>query len=300
MAAVAPARRDADAGRPADAAAWLDAAQREAVACGDPEVLQRREPELVALVAPGSGGAGDASWRVRVLGGFSVLADGADVTPTAGHAATLVKLLALRGVATIDEVIDVLWPDADLSVGRDRLRHLLNRIRAACGPLVERTEGALRLAPGADIDATRFEREVAAALQAPPKERAGKARAALGHFGGELLPADTGRDWATTARERVKRRHLAMLDLVADAALSGGELDEACQLLEDAIAVDPLGEERYVRLARALLAQSRPARARAVVARAIAVTRQLGVEPGEGLAEVRTEIAWLDGGGHRW
>ncbi len=201
------------------------------------------------------------------------------------------KLLALQSTLTTDEAIDLLWPDADLDTGRARLRNLLNRIRTTSGPLIDRRESALALVPGVSVDADRFEEDAARALAAPAEARASLGRRALTRSTGELLPADRYADWATVPRERLRRRHLALLDLVAEDAIERGDLDEADRLLDSAISTDPLEEVRYIRLARALLAQGRTRRARRVADQGVAVASDLGVEP---TPELQALLADLD------
>ena len=274
------------------AATLLARSRQAAIDLGDADRLERREPGLLAMAAPGrSRPAASASLMVVLLGRFAVERDGVDVDLPPGRPSTLVKLLALAGTLTADEAIDELWPEADLDVGRARLRNVLSRIRSACGELILRHEAALTLAPGVSVDAQRFEREAAVALAAPKESRIGLSRAALAWSTGELLPADRYADWASVPRERLRRRALALLDLVAEDAIARGDLDEAGRLLDSAISTDPMEEERYVRLARALLTQGRTRRAQRVVDQALAVCADLDVEPGAALGALRAELA---------
>jgi len=258
---------------------------------GDPDRPARREPELLALADPADRSTAPAAVSVMLLGHFAVERDGVDASSPPGRPATLVKLLALQGTVTVDEAIDLPWPEADIDIGRARLRNLLNRVRTASGEIVGRRDGALTLAPGVAVDAQRFEEEAAAALAAPPEARPGLARGALARSTGELLPADRYADWATVPRERLRRRHLALLDLVAEEAIARGDLDEADRLLDTAISTDPLEEQRYVRLARAMFAQGRARRARRVAEQGVAVAEDLGVEPGEELSALLAQPA---------
>ncbi len=278
-----------------EAAALLERARLAAAELDDPQRIARREPELLALAAPGSAvSAAPPPANVILLGRFAVERGGADVTPPPGRPSKLIKLLALKGTLTLEAAIDALWEDdVDLATGGARLRNLLHRVRAASGPIVERHDGALGLERDATVDAQRFEQEAALALAAPPAERAGLARGALAWSMGELLPADRYEDWADAPRERIRRRQLALLDLVANDALERGDLDEAGRLLDAAIAADPLEEERYVRLARALVAQGRTARAGTVLDQALAVAADLDVEPG---AELQAALAVVGAG----
>ncbi|MFN8619412.1 MAG: BTAD domain-containing putative transcriptional regulator [Chloroflexota bacterium] len=296
-----------DAGRPDEASRWLAQAREAVAGQGDPGRIERREPELLVRLAGGptasasedgdvadagsAAGAATSDVTVVLLGRFAVERGGRDVSPPPGRPATLLKLLALRGLVTLDEAVEALWEDADEEVGRARLRNVLNRVRGASGDVLVRREEAIALAPGVVVDATRFEAEAAAALRAPATARVGLARAALTRATGELLPGDRYADWASAARERIARRHLALLDLVADDAIARGDLNEAARLLDEAIALDPLEEERHVRLGRALLRQGRTAGARRVTDRAVALCAELDVEPGDDLARLIRDVA---------
>jgi DNA-binding SARP family transcriptional activator len=278
-------------GQAQEAAALVHESRRAAEDIGDPDRPDRREPELLALALPSAiPTTTPASTIVVLLGRFAVERDGVDVSPAAGRPATLVKLVALRGHLTADEAIDLLWPETDLATGRARLRNVLSRIRATCGPLLDRDDDSIALADTVEVDAQRFEKEIEKVSSAPPPERAGQARRALARYTGELLPADLFADWAAAPRERIRRKYLGLVDVIADAAMADGDLDEACRLLETAITTGPLEEERYVRLARALLAQGRPRRAQRVLDQARAVATDLGVEPGAQLRQLAREL----------
>jgi two-component SAPR family response regulator len=94
-------------------------------------------------------------------------------------------------------------------------------------------------------------------------------------------------DWAAGPRERVMRRYLALLDLVATAAEDEGALDEAARLLDLGIAADSLDEQRYVRLGQLLHRQGRRGAARQIAERGIAVLAELGVDPSDELTALR-------------
>jgi len=224
--------------------------------------------------------------EVSVLGTFAVRQGYRDVTPPAGNPSTLVKLLVLRRRLTVDAVVDLLWPDVDIDTGRARLRNTLNRLRARSGPIIERQDESLTLSPGVITDLDAFETVSADALAADPPQRVGLARQAISLYPGDLLPGDVFDDWAAAPRERLLRRFVALLDVVADAAEREGSLDEAARLHDIGIGADPLDEQRYVRLGRLLKAQGRLGASRQVAERGISVFEELGLDPSPELREL--------------
>ncbi|HQZ36414.1 MAG TPA: bacterial transcriptional activator domain-containing protein, partial [Ilumatobacteraceae bacterium] len=256
---------------------------------GVPDIAQRHEPVVVAMLAdvwPGGAESSNAQLRIVLLGSFAVI-DGVELrTPAPGNPATLVKLLALRGMQTTEQTIDALWPDADVATGRSRLRNLLNRLRGQSGEVVVRNGEALELAPGVTTDVAQFEAGVTAAFDAPAAERAGLARLALGAYSGDLLPGDAYEDWAAGPRERLRRRYLSLVDIVAAESFDRGDVDEGVRLLELGIEREPLEERRYLIGARALLAAGRRTTAREMVHRASGALDELGLPLCAELAEI--------------
>jgi DNA-binding SARP family transcriptional activator len=257
---------------------------------GVPDVPFRHEPVVVAMLADvWPGGAQESSGtqlRVVLLGSFAVLRGVELATPSPGNPATLVKLLALRGTQTTEQAIDALWPEADVATGRSRLRNLLNRLRGQSGELVVRNGEALQLARDVTTDVAQFEAGVSAAFDAPVEERAGLARLALGAYAGDLLPGDAYEDWAAGPRERLRRRYLSLVDIVAAEAFVRGDVDEGIRLLDLGIEREPLEERRYLVAATALVAAGRRMAAREMVDRAAGALAELGLPLGAELADI--------------
>lgn len=234
-----------------------------------------------------------ASYDLRLLGGFALTEAGVDRTPPPGNPATLVKLLALHGAMTAEEMLDHLWPDADSSTARSRLRNTLNRLRSRSGDVVGRSAELLELAPSVSCDVTGFERAASEALAAAPHRRAGLARRAAARYAGDLLPGDRYADWAAGPRERLRRRFLSLADLLAADAEARGDLDEAVRQLDVAIACEPLDDVRPTHAARLLLVQGRRGSARDVVGQALAMVESLGVEPTPELRRMAEELGFV-------
>jgi DNA-binding SARP family transcriptional activator len=278
--------------------AILDAAARgetvEEIAAAlflSPTTVERR------LAAAGDAIDGAAArpsvFEVRLLGRFEVVRDGAGVTPPAGVAARAVEAVALRGGQLhTEELVEMLWPDTDPGKGRTRLRNVLGRIRRAAGDVLVRRGAVVALAEGAEVDAVRFEDEAARALalaSTDPASAERLARAAVGRYRGDLAPDLLYEPWAAAPRERLRQRHVALLDLLGGFAAERGAYGEAASLLERAVDAEPLDEDRYLRAA-ALLADRQPAIARRFLDRARLVAADLGVPPSPRLLQLEAHL----------
>jgi len=230
-------------------------ALEQAVACGSVRVAQAGEPDIVTALAPLAERAGSPVARELLLDGRGLLvrlfgtpaliaADGATLPLPPGMPGELVRMLALHehGLA-LEVVLEAFFPDASPPVARQRLRQVLLRLRAAAGDVIVRDGETLRLVP-AWVDAREF-------LAAGNRVRAARgpravrlAYAALAISTGPLLPSDPYAAWAEEAREQVRYRHLALLDLVAADATARGSHQEALTALEAALAEEPDAEDR--------------------------------------------------------
>ena len=221
-----------------------------------------------------------APWRVRLLGDVVVEAHGRPFEIRGRAPGQVMKMAALRGPVPVDEVVDILWPDAGPGVGRRRLNNVLARLRRDCGDLVVRQEDALRLAPGTDLDVTVFAERADAALAAARSgkpEAGAMCRDAVVLYQGELLPADRYEDWTATLRVRLARLYLDLLDALAEDATTAGRPGEAVEWLERAIEAEPLDESRYRRAAAIMVHQGWRHRALALALRARRMGDELGI-----------------------
>jgi len=236
-----------------------------------------------------------AGCEITVLGSCGVRRDGVAVPVPSGRAGTLVQLLAaLGGRAPVDEVIEHLWPEVDPEVGRVRLRNVLSRVRHALGDCVERRGEVLALAEGAAVDAAAFQVEADAALALAREDEAAaaeRAEAALRLYGGPLLPDALYEAWATEPRERLQRRYVQLLDLLAARAQREQQWDDAARFLELGIEADPDDHDRYVGAAEVRLRQGRRSRAAHLCRRVRELATELGVPPPKGLAAIERAAA---------
>jgi predicted ATPase/DNA-binding SARP family transcriptional activator len=225
------------------------------------------EPEPAASVAPGL--------RVRTLGSFAVWR-GLHPLPTGrwshGKTGALFKLLlgAAGHRLSREQLIDLLWPEADIEQGAANLRSTVRYLREALdvpgAPSYLQSSGALLVldpAPGntpdADwLDRIAFARRARTALAGTDR---GACRAALALHGGEYLPEVQYEDWKEAWRRQLKAQHEQVLLHLATLAEREGDIEEALWALRTLLAADPCQEEAARALMGVLLAQGRQAEA---------------------------------------
>jgi DNA-binding SARP family transcriptional activator len=305
--------RLADAGRTAQAADRLDDVERRmraADADGLVELVARERrllpvppPDAAAAAPPAATaapttrrrveGAPPGEWEISLLGAFTIRHKGTLVSLPASLAAQAVKVVTLRPRITVDELIELLWEDAEPGVGARRLRNVLWRIRSACGDLLVREGSFVRLAPGAVSDVSRFrslaERALVGADAGTP-QAVETARQALAYYRGELLPGDRYADWAAAARESVARTHLRLLDLLVDDALAGDREAEALVLLDRLAEVDPYDERHHLRTAEIHLRAGNRGRTLDALERAERMLTDLRVSPSAAVRRLRESL----------
>jgi len=168
-----------------------------------------------SAASPHDSTADAAIWRVRLLGGFEIDDGRHRLTRLRSRAA--MALLARLAMAPMrdhprEELVALLWPEADDRSGRSRLRQTLSLLRAVLEPaggpevlLADRR--VLRTVPGALwCDVTAFE----AGWRSAPSTQA------LALYGGELLPGFLD-EWVVDERQRLQ----ALADRLGDGRMTG-------------------------------------------------------------------------------
>jgi len=306
-----------EAGRPSEAAQRLDEVERGMLAVGAEGLVRLVSRERALLpqprAVPGSARmpAVDATasssepsglifpvgpepeWEVSLLGNFGIRRKGKPVNLPPSLAAQAVKIVALHPRITVDEVIELLWEDAEPGVGQRRLRNVLWRIRSACGDLLVREGNFLCLADGALTDVARFRSLAEDALMGTESgtlRAVDIARQALGCYGGELLPGDRYADWTAAARESVARTHVGLLDLLVDDALGAERHGEALALLDRLAGIDPFDERHHLRTAEIHLEAGNRGKALDALERAERMLAELQVAPPPAVRRLRENL----------
>ncbi len=152
--------------------------------------------------------AAPARWHVALLGGLRLSDATQELTrlPSRAVTALLARLALEPGRAhPREELMELLWPGVQLSVGRNRLRQALSTLKSVLEPagmqppqpVLLADRGNVRVVPHAlACDALEFERHV----------RAGRAEQALALYRGELLPGFYD-DWIDEERLRFAALH---------------------------------------------------------------------------------------------
>ena len=228
-----------------------------------------------------------AGASIRLFGRFELhLGDGAEVRLDIARAELLVTYLLLhRGAQPRRRLAFALWPDSTEAQAQTNLRKLLHTLRVRL-PTIDRsleitprTIGWRAEAP-VRVDVDEFEK-----LTAPGRrdrsgsERLTALRTAAALYRGDLLD---GHDqaWLQPEQQRLRARHLEVLDELADLCAADGELAEAVTHAERRLRGDPLREASYRTLMRLHADHGDRARALGVYHEcATVLENELGVAP---------------------
>lgn len=228
-------------------------------------ILERLEGGGDPPPAP-DGSASAPVVEVSLFDEFRVDVNGTQIEIPGGQITDLVKLLVLSGGRlVVDQVIDQLWPDADLTVGRPRLRNVLKRLRKVSDQLIERSGDALVLAGQVDSDFARAGRAARAAMSSSASLAQVSEAVRLGSH--TLLPDDLYADWAEHARRSHRSQLVRLLDKQAELAERADDIDLAVTALEAAHEADGIDGVRLGHGARLLQSVGRNAAADALLRR---------------------------------
>jgi YVTN family beta-propeller protein len=229
-----------------------------------------------------------------------------------------ILLLHRNEVVSTDALIDGLWGESPPASALRTLQAYVSRLRkeldgngasrapvgdSAAGPadgvLLTRAHGyLLRLAPG-ELDLERF-RELAergrdALAAGKPEEAARVLREALGLWRGPPLADFTYETFAQAAIAQLEELHLATVEERLEADLARGRARELVDELRNLVQRHPLRERLRGQLMVALHRSGRQAEALEVYQEfRRALSQQLGLDPGPGLAQLELAILGRD------
>lgn len=245
-------------------------------------------------------GAGPAL-HVFLLGGFRAEREGAIVPDAAWQrrsAKALVKLLALSPGHTLhrEQIIDLLWPDADFHSAQNSLAKSLYAARHALEPdllpgipshhLARHDERIALEATWIDIET--FGELAEEALLTGDVSALERARTA---YTGELLPEDRYADWAAAPRDRLNELALQIRLALARRHEEEGRYGAAIECLQEAVTLDRAREASHRELMRIYLASGSRHEAVHQYQRCCSILREeLDVEPEVETSELYRQI----------
>ncbi|BDI32001.1 hypothetical protein CCAX7_40520 [Capsulimonas corticalis] len=205
-------------------------------------------------------------WRIELFGGLTASRGDRKIErfPTQKVGALLAMLAFYpRQRHTREELIDMLWPDADLTAARNRLSQALVWLRPQLEPEgVER--GSVLIADRVNISLTpsTFTTDTAdfeALVKDGQRENGAEARIdilsrAVGLYQGPLL-SGYYQDWILDERQRLLDAFLLTLRSLVSLHERAGDSELALTYARKALAADPLQEEAHADVIR-LLAES--------------------------------------------
>ena len=238
--------------------------------------------------------------EVRVLGALT-LDDGR--IPLAPRDRAVMAALTVRLGAPLSaaSLAAALWGDGPPPSWSHVVPGCIMRLRRLIAPAqIETTPHGYRLVPEhVEVDAERFERLVERGTQqlelGEPERAAHTFSEALALWRGE--PFVELPDWepAQIAAGRLEEMRLGVEELLLDARLQAGEVQEVAALARARVAEAPLRERRWVVLSVAQYRQGRQADALATVRRARGLlAAELGLDPCTELAELEQAILRQD------
>src|SRR5260221_48657 len=229
--------------------------------------------------------------HLRLLGDFSLLYNDQQVTSvnTTRLRSLLTYLVLHRDVPQQRQHLAFLfWPDATEAQARNNLRQLLHQLRQAL-PAVEQFLSAdtqvvhWHHATPCHLDVAEFERALPLADAVARRNDQHALQAALEQadnlYRGELLP-DCYDEWILPERERLRQRHLQILEQLLRLFEVQGDNVTAIRYAQRLIGLDPLSEDLSRRLMRLFALNNDRASALHVYHTYVTVLqRELGVDP---------------------
>ncbi|MGM0611503.1 MAG: BTAD domain-containing putative transcriptional regulator [Thermodesulfobacteriota bacterium] len=200
-------------------------------------------------------------WPIRIytLGRFALIKDGSPLSFTKkarGKPLEMLKTIIALGGRDVNEneVLDLLWPEADGDAAHGAFKTNLHRLRRLLGyhEALHSSEGKITLDPRyCWVDAWVFERMLSqadTAWQSAAKEQdmqkaADLAQKALKYYKGPLFQSEEG--MAISHREYLHHRFIQAMELLGNYRQERKELEKAIALYEKGLKIDELVEPFY-------------------------------------------------------
>ena len=218
-----------------------------------------------------------------------------------GRSKTLLKALIVHGGQKIpmDQLADLLWPDAEGDQAYRNLKVLIWRLRRLGLedgeeplPWLQLQHGHLSLVEKyCDVDVFHFQSALRRSLHSDHVDWPAL-KAALNLYRGDFLAGDMSQTWIIEHRERLRRRYLEGALTLAASAPDVDALSDSEAYLHHALEIDSLDERLYEQLMQLHLQSGHPARALETYHSAQSALQQgLNIQPGPTLVELARQAA---------
>jgi len=193
---------------------------------------------------------------VRLLGGFSMTLEGKEldlsgIRPMERQLLWMMAVRLGRGWHR-EELLGVLWPDAEPEVARHRLQVAISSLRGLLGAeLLDREAESYRLAlpEGSNVDTRSFEQILEAAtrrrLAGSTREEMQTLEQALAIYQGPLLPEAGPAEWVVGERDRLNAAAIGAAERLSTLQLAEGEAKLAAQTARWGLALDRYRDELW-------------------------------------------------------
>ena len=237
--------------------------------------------------------------RFRILGPLEVdgVSDGALLRRPKPRALLAMLLLNANRPVSTAALVEGLWGDAEPPSALGALQNYVSQLRKTLGRdvVLRRAPGYLLRVDPDELDVERFERLVADAGRAEPRERADLLREALSLWRGAPLAEFADEPFAAAEIPRLEELHVAAAEELLATELELGRHTDAVAALERLVRQHPLRERLRVLLMLALYRSGRQADALAAYRDARrTLDEQLGLDPGEELQRLERAILTHD------
>jgi len=205
--------------------------------------------------APGAARPAATGLEAKLLGPSQVRRDGREIARgewRSQRPRELFFLLIDCAPLSRDEVLGTFWPDLSQARAVANMHQTLFRLRRAVGEEVAVVdENGFRLAPGLKVrsDVAEFESLARAALNFNPHElrRLGALEAVVALYTGAYL-ADLDADWVKARRLALSELYVQVLREYSDELLALTRYAEARAILARALALEPLRDDLHSRM----------------------------------------------------
>jgi DNA-binding SARP family transcriptional activator len=235
---------------------------------------------------------------LRLLGRTEIAIDGVavDLSAVRPRARSTLRLLALRAGDAVhrDVLAASLWPDADEEAALRSLQVAISSLRSVLGgrgrgrPTLLGRSGesyCLALPPGSSSDVRDFEARLAEARARRFDGDAAGERAALtaalGHYGGDLLPEEGPAEWVVAERDRLRLTAAGAWCVLGRRLGDDGEFAEGVDAVRASLRLDGYSDDAWRLLIDLHTRAGNPAAAQAAALEHGQVLAELGVEPAE-------------------